>query len=157
MSLLPISIAGLLFSSPAPAQDHAAGVDQRGDLAMGFAHTATEHHFTLTKTGGVIAASAKDAQDDASKQAIVRHFRHIAEAFKSGDFEMPMFIHGRVPPGVPELKRLRERIDYRVEPTDSGARIVITTSNAKALDALHRFLRFQIEDHRTGDSTDIAP
>ena len=156
MNLLVLSTAALLLSAPAPGEDRAAPVDRRGDHAMGFAHTATEHHFTLTKTGGVIGASAKDAQDEASKQAIVRHFQHIAQAFKSGDFEMPMFIHGRVPPGVPQLKRLRAQIDYQVEQTDAGARIVITTSNPKALDALHRFLRFQIVDHRTGDSTAVT-
>lgn len=29
--------------------------------------------------------------------------------------------------------------------------LVITTANPKALKAIHEFLRFQIEDHRTGD------
>src|SRR5580698_5275640 len=31
--------------------------------------------------------------------------QHIAEAFQSGDFDIPMFVHDTVPPGVPEMKK----------------------------------------------------
>jgi hypothetical protein len=124
---------------------------------MGFSHQKTTHHFGLTRTGGFIAADAKSADDSASRDAIRSHFRHIAAAFKKGKFELPMFIHGRAPPGVPTLKRLASRIDYAVEETPAGARVVIRTTNARALAALHRFLKFQIEDHRTGDSTAVQP
>jgi hypothetical protein len=136
---------------------HGAGVDQRGDQAMGFSHGKTAHHFVLTKTGGEILASAADPKDAKSPKAIASHFRHIASAFKRGDFEMPMFIHDRAPPGVPAMKRLASEIDYRVEETPTGGRVVITTQNPVALKAIHEFLRFQIEDHRTGDDTDVRP
>ncbi len=39
------------------------------------------------------------------------------------------------------------------EPTARGARVVIRTANPEALEAVHAFLRFQISDHRTGDSS----
>ena len=87
----------------------------------------------------------------------MRHFHHIATAFKNGDFEMPMFIHDRVPPGVPEMKRLANEIEYGVEDMRAGARIVVTTRNAEALSAIHKFLKFQIEDYRTGDSLQVRP
>lgn len=135
----------------------ASGVDHRGDHAMGFSHEKTTHHFGLTRTGGFISADAKDASDSASRDSIRAHFRHIAAAFKKGKFDLPMFIHGRVPPGVPTLKRRASRIDYSVEDTPNGGRVVIRTSDARALAALHRFLKFQIEDHGTGDSTDVQP
>jgi hypothetical protein len=168
MMLARVAVLSLLLSSssiPARASEggrdhdaaHGAGVDHRGDHAMGFSHEKTAHHFGLTKTGGTISAESKDAKDTASRAAIVQHFHHIASAFKQGNFEMPMFIHGRVPPGVTEMKRLAALISYSVEETPSGGRVVVTVSDPKALDAVHRFLRFQIEDHRTGDSLEVQP
>jgi len=135
--------------------EHAHGVDRRGDDAMGFSHEKTTHHFALTKDGGIITASATDPVDGESRAAIVRHFKHVASAFEGGHFEMPMFIHDRVPPGVPVMKRLAGQIRYAVEETASGGRIVISTRNPQAVAAIHQFLRFQIEDHRTGDDTGI--
>jgi hypothetical protein len=66
-----------------------------------------------------------------------------------------MFIHDRMPPGAETMKRLGKAISYRSEPTARGARVVIRTGNPEALAAVHDFLRFQIADHRTGDSTDV--
>ena len=54
------------------------------------------------------------------------------------------------------MKRLRTAIQYKLENTERGGRIRITTKNAEALQALHTFLRFQITDHQTGDSTEIT-
>jgi hypothetical protein len=151
-----LTLALLLFAADDHAAHH-AGVDHRGDHGMGFSHEKTTHHFGLTRTGGFISADAKSAEDAASRDAIRGHFRHIAASFKKGNFELPMFIHGRAPPGVPELKRLASRIEYSVEETPTGARVVIRTTDSRALAALHRFLKFQIEDHRTGDSTGVQP
>ena len=134
---------------------HSAGVDQRGDHVMGFDHEKTSHHFRLTKTGGSIEAEAKDAADAESLEQIRMHFAHIAKMFSEGDFEAPMLIHGTVPPGVPEMKKRRGAIRYGVEETPRGGRIVITTKDSQALAAIHDFLRFQIRDHRTGDSGHI--
>jgi hypothetical protein len=55
------------------------------------------------------------------------------------------------------MKQLREQIQHRLENTASGARIRSTTKNAEALQAVHTFLRFQIKDHQTSDSTEVAP
>ena len=66
-----------------------------------------------------------------------------------------MFIHAQTPPGVPTMKRLKTRISDAYEPTAAGGRVTISTKDPKALTAVHAFLRFQIEDHRTGDPTTI--
>ena len=154
----------LLASVPIRAQEHAthdrgheAGVDRRGDEGMGFSHDKVAHHFGLTRTGGFITAEVKDAADAASATDVRKHFGHIAAAFKRGDFDLPMFIHGGVPPGVPLMKKLKGEIDYEVQQTSLGGRIAITTANPKAVHAIHRFLEFQIRDHRTGDSTEVQP
>jgi hypothetical protein len=76
---------------------------------------------------------------------------HVAEMFSAGDFNVPMFVHGTTPPGVPTMKKLHCEIHYRYQETDTGGKIVIDTANPKALKAVHEFLRFQIAAHKTGD------
>jgi hypothetical protein len=143
-------------AGPSDSCPHAAAVEMRGDIGMGFDHRKTGHHFALTAEGGTISADALDADDVDSQESIRRHMSHIAKAFADGNFDMPMFIHGRVPPGTSTLKRLRARIRYQEEDTPHGARVVIRTVDAEALKAVHAFLRFQMEDHHTGDSPEVA-
>jgi hypothetical protein len=50
------------------------------------------------------------------------------------------------------MTRLKARIAYQYEETSTGGRVRIVTRDADALKAVHAFLYFQIEDHRTGDS-----
>ncbi len=76
----------------------------------------------------------------------------IAERFSQGDFAIPMFIHATIPPGIETMERLNKRISYLVRNTTGGAEIRITADDAEALLAVHEFLKFQITDHRTGDS-----
>ena len=155
-----ILAALILWSVASLAQDSAdqrhAGVVQRGDQVMGFSHDKTTHHFRLYKDGGSIEALADDTADAASRQEIREHLQHIAGMFKSGDFNAPMLIHARTPPGVPTMKQLRNQIEYRVEETPKGARVRVSSGNLKAVAAIHNFLSFQIKDHQTGDSTTIS-
>ena len=80
---------------------------------------------------------------------------HIKRAFADGDFDIPMFVHDTVPPGVPEMKRLREKIRYSFEDMPNGGRVVLSTNDKEALAAIHKFLSFQIEEHKTGDPVTI--
>lgn len=130
-------------------------MNSRGDHAMGFSHSKTTHHFRLMADGGAIEVSANDPKDAESRDQIRRHLEHITKLFAEGDFTKPMFTHGKVPPGVPVMTRLKSAISYRFESTDLGARVRITTANPDALAAIHEFLRFQISDHETGDSLEI--
>jgi hypothetical protein len=54
------------------------------------------------------------------------------------------------------MKRQKAMIEWKFEETPNGGRVRITTKDTEALAAIHEFLRFQIEDHRTGDSTGIS-
>ena len=47
-------------------------------------------------------------------------------------------------------------MQYKLETTEKGARIRITTKDPDALRAVHEFMRFQISDHQTGDSLDMT-
>ena len=67
-----------------------------------------------------------------------------------------MLIHDRVAPGVPVMEKNKDRIRWTYEDTEAGGLIVAATADAEVLSAIHDFLRFQIEDHRTGDSLDVT-
>lgn len=127
-------------------------MNARGDKAMGFSQEKTAHHFRLFSDGGAIEVEVRDPQDASSRDEIRQHLSHIARAFASADFDLPMFIHEQVPPGVPVMKRLKAEISYEFEKTENGARVRIKTNNAEALAAVHDFLRFQIKEHQTGDA-----
>lgn len=136
---------------------HQQGVIERGDHVMGFAHDKATHHFLLYPDGGAIDAQVDKPEDASTRDAIRAHFTHIVKMFAEGDFSAPMLIHSQNPPGTEAMKLLRDQIQYKLESTASGARIRITTKNAEALQAVHIFLRFQVKDHQTGDSTEITP
>jgi hypothetical protein len=156
-ALLLVLFAGSVLGFAQQASDqHHSGVVQRGDHVMGFSHEKTTHHFRLTEDGGSIEAIANDSADGNSREEIRQHLQHIATMFSEGDFDAPMLIHARTPPGVPAMKKLRHEIQYRVEDLPYGARVKVSSQNPKAVAAIHDFLRFQIQDHRTGDSPVIA-
>jgi hypothetical protein len=130
---------------------HASGVDTRGDHAVGFSHNKSTHHFRLLPNGGAIEVTANDANDKVTRDEIRTHLSHIVQMFMNGNFQVPMFIHDIVPPGVPVMKSKRASITYVLEPMPTGGRLRITTTDTEALKAIHQFLTFQIDDHRTGD------
>jgi hypothetical protein len=82
------------------------------------------------------------------------HLKQIAMMFSSGDFSIPMFVHSEVPPGTTEMTDRRAQITYTFEELPAGGRVRIVTQNRDALNAIHDFLNFQIQDHQTGDKAD---
>jgi len=124
-------------------------MEHRGDSVMGFSHEATTHAFKLYDDGGAIEVAANDPQDAKSIEAIRAHLREIAKAFAKGDFAKPKAIHEELPDGAAEMRERRAAIKYDFAETERGGRVRISTSDAKALDAVHRFLRFQIREHHT--------
>jgi hypothetical protein len=138
-----------------PMHDSHAAMNKRGTEAMGFSQTETTHHFLLTANGGVIQVEANRAADTANRDAIRMHLTHITKMFSEGDFDIPMFVHDTVPPGVPEMKRLKEKITYTFVTTPRGGRVVIASTDKDAVTAIQQFLRFQITEHRTGDAMSL--
>jgi hypothetical protein len=84
------------------------------------------------------------------------HLKHVARMFTGGNFNAPMLIHDQRPPGVPVMQELKGEIEYNFEKIDRGAAVRIFTKNPKALKAIHDFLRFQIKEHKTGDSLNVG-
>ena len=154
LTLAVVILATALTTSAQQSEqhdNHNAGMTHRGDQAMGFSHEKTTHHFRLYRDGGAIEVSANQANDTDSRDMIRMHLAHIAKMFAAGDFKAPMFIHDKNPPGAATMAELREKITYRYEDTPYGGRVRITSADAHAVTAIHQFLRFQIDEHKTGD------
>jgi hypothetical protein len=150
-------IAVVASSAMLPAQQsaHPSSLDERGAHVMGFDQEKTAHHFYLYPDGGAIDVSANDANDQTDLKAARAHLPHIAQMFGEGDFSAPVLVHATNVPGTADLARLKDRLSYRYEETSRGGRVNILTADPEALAAVHSFLRFQIADHKTGDSPDV--
>jgi len=141
----------------APPSHQHAELDVRGAAVMGFDQAKTVHHFRLHADGGSIEVAVKDPADRADLDAIRGHLPHLAQLFQQGRFDLPMLVHDTTVPGTAELSRLASVVRYTYVETPAGGRVDIVSANAEALAALHRFLAFQIADHRTGDPPSITP
>ena len=136
---------------------HHADVNQRGDEVMGFDHTKTTHHFYLKPDGGIIQVTANTSTDSDSRNKIRTHLQEISNRLKNGDFSPAKQIHGRQPDGAETMTQLKDQIQFEYEEVSDGARIVIKSQDEEARKAVHEFLKFQIQDHRTGDSVNVQP
>jgi hypothetical protein len=128
---------------------------KRGAAAMGFDQNATTHHFRLTPSGGSIEVTVNNDKDAAAIRAVRTHLRLIAAEFARGTFDKPFQTHGEVPPGVAEMQASKDSIAYRYDDLPQGGAVKIATADARAREAVHAFLRYQIKEHRTGDPVDV--
>src|SRR5687767_14811735 len=151
-----IAAAASAQSAPSPHDAHHAAVDARGAHVMGFDQQRTVHHFRLYEDGGAIEVGVRDPADAADRDAIRQHLPHIAALFAEGRFDLPMLVHDTNVPGTGDLARLKAHVTYTYSETPAGGRVDIVSRDAAALAAVHRFLAFQIADHRTGDATAVG-
>ena len=163
VGLLVISLISALLVHAQQQEKHESQMSQkqmdemnkRGDKHMGFDHLKTTHHFLLAKDGGTIQVEANDAKDLESRDQIRGHLRHITMMFGEGNFEVPMLVHEKTPPGSKVMQELKGEISYEFKETERGAMIQISTANIQALQAIHEFLKFQIKEHMTGDPLEV--
>jgi len=135
-------------------QEHSMA--ERGAMVMGFDQNKTRHHFHLYEDGGSIEVTVNDARDTADLDAIRSHLPHVARMFGAGNFNAPMEVHAQRVPGTTELAKRKERISYKYVELPGGGRVDIVTRDAGAIRAVHDFLKFQIADHKTGDSIAVT-
>ena len=140
---------------PAMHAQHQKEMNARGEHAMGFSQTETTHHFILLSDGGYVQVTANRKDDSANIEHIRAHLLTIKRLFAAGDFSAPELTHAKVPPGVPEMQKLKTDITYNVEFVERGGQLHIASKNPQAVAAIHNFLKFQIEDHGTGDPLTI--
>jgi hypothetical protein len=135
---------------------HHAEMNKRGDKAMGFSQDKTTHQFRLFKEGGAIEVTVKEVTDTESLNQIRMHLSHIAQRFAEGNFSTPLQVHEELPTGAKTMAELKSEIAYKFEEQEKGGRVLISSKNPQALAAIHQFLRYQIKEHQTGDSTNIS-
>ena len=142
-------LIALVVAPALPAQQDSAyhAMQARGAMAMGVDQYTSTHHFTDLPDGGRIALERN--VDDSAGVAVIRHHLHmIAQAFGSGDFSTPAFVHMRDVPGAKIMAAKRNAINYTVSDLPRGGAVRITTHDPDALAAIHQFLAFQRQDHR---------
>ena len=159
MIILAFATAGCAQDTDHDSNGHAGHHDksttEKAEKGMGFSQSATTHHFLIREDGGAIQVEVNDPKDTANRDKVRSHLGEIAKQFQKGVFTTPFAVHGKMPPGVPEMDKLKDEIGYSYKETDNGGRVNITSANADALAAIHAFLKFQIEEHKTGDPTEV--
>jgi hypothetical protein len=161
--LVPLVVAAILFHSGSSAQAQGSSgaardtsfdaMQTRGRMAMGVDQYTSVHRFDDLATGGRIELQ-RDSDDPAGVRAIRLHLRAIARAFGTGDFSIPAFVHMTGVPGTDVMARKRGVIRYAMRELPRGGVVTITTTDAEALQAVHRFLAFQRgEHHAPGHNT----
>jgi hypothetical protein len=153
-----VTLAALVVAQqhdPAQHAAHQRDLNARGEQAMGFSQAVTTHHFILLSGGGYIQATANKKDDNKSVEGIRTHLFDIKKKFAAGDFSAPELTHAQVLPGTPKMQELRSDIAYSVELIEGGGRLKMTTRSKEGIAAIHEFLKFQIEEHATGDPTEV--
>jgi hypothetical protein len=148
----PAMPAGMSHAEHLARMEKDAALKRRGASAMGFDQDKATHHFRLDRTGGAIEVVANDLTDEALQQQVRAHLESIAKEFAAGDFGKPLATHAELPPGARTMTQQRRALAFVYEELPGGGQVRITASNAKAIDAVHRFLRYQIREHKTGDA-----
>jgi hypothetical protein len=119
---------------------------------MGVDQYTSTHRFESLPDGGRISLQ-RDPEDSAGAARIRRHMDTIALAFSQGDFELPGFVHDRKVPGTAVMAQRRSRIVYTTESLPRGGQLRIQSADSVAVAAIHEFLSFQRQDHRSGAGT----
>ena len=145
------ALIGALLLSVACARGDSrfAGVQARGQQAMGVDQYTSTHIFEPLADGGRIELQ-RDLADSAGIEQIRQHMHHIAAAFGAGDFSLPGFVHAQNVPGTAEMAAKRDAITYTVEVLPRGAAVRLQTTDTAAVCAIHDFLAFQRMDHHAG-------
>ena len=125
-----------------------AAVQKRGAAVMGVDQYTSKHVFEDLPDGGRVVLDRDDSADTAAIRTIRAHMRDIETAFRAGNFAAPGLVHAQNVPGTDVMAARREKITYAAVERPQGAELRITSRDAGAVDAIHRFLAFQRMDHR---------
>lgn len=137
-----------------PTPDSAfAGVQARGQVAMGVNQYTSHHVFEPLPDGGRIELQ-RGIADSAGVTQIRQHMQRIAAQFAGGDFRLPGFVHARSVPGTAAMAAKRTGISYTVEWLPRGAALRVRSRDPAAVRAIHDFLAFQRQDHRASAHRD---
>lgn len=115
-------------------------------MAMGVDQTTSTHTFDALPDGGRIEL-LRDVNDSLGIAQIRAHLRLIQHAFQAGDFSTPQFVHMQTMPGTAVMAARRNLITYTYHDLPRGGEVVMSTSDASALAAIHEFMGAQRTQH----------
>ena len=134
--------------SGSPEDSAFAQVQSRGHVAMGVDQYTSTHRFEPLPDGGRITL-VRDGDDPAGMTQIRAHMAEIGAAFRRGDFTLPGFVHDRAVPGTATMAARQSRISYIADTVPHGGSLRIHSTDSIAIAAIHQFLAFQRQDHRS--------
>ena len=137
-----------MSASAAAIDTSYAAMQQRGRKAMGVDQYTSAHRFDDLPDGGRIVLR-RDPGDSAGVRVIREHLSWIVRQFTAGDFDVPGFVHDTVVPGTAVMRERRADISYRFQSLPGGGQVLIRSTNAEAVRAVHAFLAFQRETNTT--------
>jgi len=153
LSSLTVGTALVLWSGPVAAQvkPHAYdsayhAMQMRGRIVMGVDQYTSKHQFEDLSDGGRIELQ-RDRDDPVGTAAIRAHLKSITHAFQKGDFTAPVAVHMKQVPGASEMAARKSTIRYVYRELPRGGEVRISTKDAQALQAVHKFLAFQRSEH----------
>jgi hypothetical protein len=126
-------------------------LQSRGAVQMGVDQYTSSHQFETLPDGGRIELQ-RDSVDSADIAQIRRHLQEITAAFERGDFRIPGLVHDQAVPGTAVMASRRDRIRYQFRELPRGGEVRITSSDPEAIAAIHDFLAYQRQEHRTDHS-----
>jgi len=133
-----------------------AAMQERGKMAMGVDQATSTHTFDALADGGRIEL-LRDVDDSLGIAQIRAHLRLIQHAFQAGDFSTPEFVHMQMMPGTAEMARKRDVISYSYHDLPRGGEVVMKTTDADALSAIHEFMAAQRSGHHAAGMGSTAP
>ena len=138
-----------VLTPPRASADSAfALVQARGHAAMGVDQYTSFHQFESLPDGGRISLQ-RDPRDTSGVAQIRSHMQRIETAFARGDFTLPGLVHDRDVPGTAVMGGQPSRISYVADTLPGGGELRLRTSDPSAIAAIHQFLAFQRQDHRS--------
>ena len=155
----PVLFLVLIIASMAWSQTPAPGdtdINGRFSKSLGTDANRIFQHYYLVKNGGVIEFTAKDPADNASIAAVQKYLLAQKDLFEKGKNEGDSEVHGKVADGTLVLKKLRNEITFFTVKNEDGAVLRMFSVNEQARQAIQDFIKFQINEHKTGDPLVVA-
>jgi hypothetical protein len=148
-------LASLAAAQAAPTPDPEQEMNSRFSKAVGVPLDKFILHYYLVKNGGVVELAAKDPSDTSTIEAIQKYLQGQKELWEKGKETVVTDIHGKFPEPAATMKKLRNEITFYMAKTDAGGVLRMFSINDQARVAIQDYMKFEISEHKTGDSPTV--
>lgn len=152
--LAALLITVLLASAQTAMADPTQEMNARFSKALGVSLDKVALHYYLVKNGGVVELASKDPNDTGTIEAIRKYLQSQKDLWEKGKDPVAE-VHTRAPESANLMRKLRNDITFYTAKTDTGAVLRMFSINEQARDAIQDYLKFEITEHKTGDSPTI--